>query len=80
MIHSFYKNSDIPFLILEQIIEKKKKKKKYFRFFFYCKIEINRKAHGLSVESVYLSVHSFFYTKNEKENPPFLFFHNLFKY
>ena len=26
MIHSLYKNSDIPFLILEQIIEKQKKR------------------------------------------------------
>ena len=38
MIHSFYKNSDIPFLILEQIIEKQKKKK-IFGFAFSVKIK-----------------------------------------
>lgn len=37
MIHSFYKNSDIPFLILEQIIEKQKKK--IFGFVFSVKMK-----------------------------------------
>ena len=37
MIHSFYKNSDIPFLILEQITEKQKKK--IFGFVFSVKMK-----------------------------------------
>ena len=73
MIHSFYKNSDIPFLILEQIIEKKKKKKTIFGFVFSVKMKwIERHMDCLSNPFTSLSI-LFFIPKMKKKIHLFCF-------
>ena len=71
MIHSFCKNSDIPFLILEQIIEQQKKR--IFGFVFSVKMKwIERYMDCLSNPFTSLSI-LFLYQKWKRKSTFFVF-------